>query len=102
MGLRLIEINALKYFSIDYVDRRLFAATQLDVDLKKDKSDCKKKTITKQEVELKIKNSKRWLNILDLPFKVTLYQKQIYEKNRKGIINDKNDLFIDDGYICYS
>lgn len=102
MGLRLSEINGLKYSNIDYVNRKLFIETQLGVDLKKNDTEYKKKTKTKQEVQLKTRNSRRTLDIPDLLFEAILEQKQIYEKNRKRRINDKTCPFLDDGYICCS
>lgn len=102
MGLRLSEINGLKYSNIDYVNRRILVNTQLGVNLHKDKNECKKKTITKQEVKLKTKNSRRWLDIPDLLFEAILEQKKIYEKNKRKRINDKRSPFLDDGFICCS
>lgn len=102
MGMRISEINGLKYSNIDFINRRLHVEEQLGRDLKKDKTECQKKTFTKQRVKLKTKNSQRWLDIPDILFEAILEQRVIYEKNRKRRINDKTCPFTDDDYICCS
>lgn len=96
MGMRISEINGLKYSNIDFINRRLHVEEQLGRDLKKDKTECQKKTLTKQRVKLKTKNSQRWLDIPDLLFEAILEQRVIYEKNRKRRINDKTCPFTDE------
>lgn len=43
MGMRLSEINGLKYSRIDFINRKLLVKKQLGVDLKKNKFECRKK-----------------------------------------------------------
>ena len=102
MGMRISEINALKYTDIDYVNKKVYASTQLGKDLKLDPTTLKKKTITKQEKKMKTKNSKRWLDIPDILFNAIIEQRAIYEKNKRRRINDKHNPFVDDNYICCS
>lgn len=102
MGMRISEINGLKYSDIDYINRKIFIERQLGKDLSKDNIECRKKTITKQEVKVKTKSSKRWVDIPDILFEEILEQRKIYEKNRKRRINDKTFPFRDDNYICCS
>lgn len=102
MGLRKQEINGLKYSDIDYINRKLYLQRQLGVDPNKTKSECSKKTYTKQEIKLKSYSSERILDIPDMVFEAILEEKQKYEKNRSRRINDKHNPFLDSGYICCS
>ena len=54
--------------------------------------------ITKQEVSLKTRSSKRVLDIPDIVFNAILEQHRIYEKNRRR----RPGQFQDEGYICCS
>lgn len=102
MGMRLSEINGLKFSDIDYVSRKLKINRQIGRNLKKNKEECKLKTYTKQEIGLKTKSSYRTLDIPDLLFDAILEQKTIYEKNKRRRINDITTPFSDDDYICCS
>lgn len=102
MGMRISEINAIKYSDIDYVNKRLHASIQLGKDLRIDPTNLKKKTITKQEKKMKTKNSKRWLDIPDILFNAIIEQRVIYDKNKRRRINDKHNPFVDENYICCS
>ena len=102
MGMRLSEINALKYSDIDYISRKIKIQKQIGRDLKKKKQECKAKTFTKQEIGLKTKSSYRTLDIPDLLFEAILEQKTLYEKNKRRRINDITTPFSDDDYICCS
>lgn len=102
MGLRKQEINGLKYSDIDYINRKLYLQRQLGVDPNKTKSECPKKTYTKQEIKLKSYSSERILDIPDMVFEAILVEKQKYEKNKSRRINDKHNPFLDKGYICCS
>lgn len=102
MGLRKQEINGLKYTDIDYVNRKLYLTRQLGRKVEDTINDCPKKMLTKQEIKLKSYCSERILDIPDLVFEAILEQKKIYEKNKKRRINDKNNPFLDEKYICCS
>lgn len=102
MGMRISEINALKYSDIDYVNKKIYATRQLGKNLNIDSTTLKKKTITKQEKKMKTKNSKRWLDIPDILFNSIIEQRAIYEKNKRRRINDKHNPFVDENYICCS
>lgn len=101
-GLRKQEINGLKYKDIDFVNRKIYLTRQLGVDPNKSKEDCKKKTYTKQEIKLKSYSSERIIDIPDMLFEAILEERQKYNKNRNRRINDKNNPFLDLGYICCS
>lgn len=45
MGMRVSEINALKYSDIDFINRKLYIEVQLGVDLKKNKKIAKRKLL---------------------------------------------------------
>ena len=102
MGLRISEINGLKYSDVDFINRKIKVERQLGVDMKKDKNKLKKKTYTKQEIKTKTPNSVRWLDIPDMLFEEILEQRKTYEKNKKRRINDKKYPFYDGDYICCS
>ncbi|MFR5985327.1 MAG: tyrosine-type recombinase/integrase [Bacilli bacterium] len=61
-----------------------------------------KKMLTKQRIKLKTKNSERVLDIPDYLFEVILEERKKYEKNKRRRINDKNNPFLDQGYVCCS
>lgn len=98
MGLRKSEILGLKYSDIDYTRQTLYVQRQLGKDLSKPQDELPKKTLTKQEVSLKTRSSKRVLDIPDIVFNAILEQRKIYEKNRQR----RPGQFQDDGYICCS
>lgn len=58
--------------------------------------------LTKQRIKLKTKNSERVLDIPDYLFEVILEERKKYEKNKRRRINDKNNPFLDQGYVCCS
>ena len=62
------------------------------------KEDFKKKTYTKQEIDLKTDSSYRTIPIPDYVFNAILEQRKIYEKNQKRRKKEFQDL----GYICCS
>lgn len=101
-GLRKSEIHGLKYTDIDWNKKKMYINRQLGVNLHKNKNECKKKTVTKQEVKLKTKSSKREIDIPDMLYEALLEERIKYEKNRKRRINDKTSPFIDENYICCS
>ena len=98
MGLRKSEILGLKYSDIDFTRQTLYVQRQLGKDLSKPQDELPKKTLTKQEVSLKTRSSKRVLDIPDLVFNAILEQRKLYEKNR----HRRPGQFQDDGYICCS
>lgn len=98
MGLRKSEILGLKYSDIDYTRQTLYVQRQLGKDLSKPQDELPKKTLTKQEVSLKTRSSKRVLDIPDIVFNAILEQRKIYEKNRQR----RPGQFQDNGYICCS
>ncbi len=102
MGLRKQEINGIKYNDIDFINRKLYLQRQLGVDPTKSKEDCPKKTYTKQEIKLKSYSSERVLDIPDMVFEAILEERKKYERNRNRRINDKNNPFIDSGFVCCS
>ena len=115
MGMRLSEINGVKYSDIDFINRRLNVTRQLGVNLQERKqederlkSENKKitrrprKDHTKQEVRLKTKNSYRCIDIPDILFEAIIEEQKKYEKNKRRRINCKTTPFIDDNYICCS
>lgn len=67
-----------------------------------EKEDCKPKTYTKQEIKLKTESSNRIIPIPDILFEAILDEREIYEKNKNRRINDKNNPFLDEKYICCS
>lgn len=86
MGLRKQEINGLKYSDIDFINRKLHLQRQLEVDPKKSKEECAKKTYTKQEIALKTYSSQRILNIPDMVFEAILEEKKRYERNKRELM----------------
>ncbi len=102
MGLRKSEINAIKYTDIDFFNKKLILKTQLGRRLNDTKEDCRPKTLTKQEVQLKTKSSQRVLDIPDLVFEEILEERKKYEQRRKRRINDKHNPFFDGNYVCCS
>ena len=98
MGLRKSEILGLKYSDIDYTRQTLYVQRQLGKDLSVPQENIPKKTLTKQEVSLKTRSSKRVLDIPDVVFNAIMEQRKIYEKNRSR----RPSAFQDDGYICCS
>jgi integrase len=102
MGLRISEINGLKYSDIDYINKKIYIGRQLGKDKNKSELNCRKKTITKQEIRVKTKSSNRWVDIPDVIFNKILDERKKYEINRKRRINDKSFPFRDDDYICCS
>jgi integrase len=101
-GLRKSEIHGLKYTDIDWSKKKIYITRQLGVDPNKNKEECKKKTITKQEIKLKTRSSKREIDIPDMLYEALLEERIKYEKNKRRRINDKTNLFIDENYICCS
>lgn len=98
MGLRKSEILGLKYSDVDFTIQTLYVQRQLGKDLSKPQDELPKKTLTKQEVSLKTRSSKRVLDIPDVVFNAILEQRRIYEKNRRR----RPGQFQDEGYICCS
>lgn len=98
MGLRKSEILGLKYSDVDFTRQTLYVQRQLGKDLSKPQDELPKKTLTKQEVSLKTRSSKRILDIPDVVFNAILEQRRIYEKNRRRRLGQ----FQDEGYICCS
>lgn len=98
MGLRRSEIIGLKYSDIDFIEQTLTVQRQLGRPLDINVEEIKKKTLTKQELELKTPSSYRTLKIPDYVFQAVLEQRKIYEKNRSR----RKKEFQDDGYICCS
>lgn len=98
MGLRKSEILGLKYSDVDFTRQTLYVQRQLGKDLSKPQDELPKKTLTKQEVSLKTRSSKRVLDIPDIVFNAILEQHRIYEKNRRR----RPGQFQDEGYICCS
>ncbi len=98
MGLRKSEILGLKYSDVDFTRQTLYVQRQLGKDLSKPQDELPKKTLTKQEVSLKTRSSKRVLDIPDVVFNAILEQRRIYEKNRRR----RPGQFQDEGYICCS
>jgi len=98
MGLRRSEIIGLKYQDIDWINRRISVGRQLGRVNKMQLDDVKRKTLTKQEKDLKTYSSKRNLPIPDLVYEAILEERKRYEKNR----NRRKREFNDQGYICCS
>ena len=92
MGMRISEINDLKYSNIDWINRKIYLKNQLGVNLKKymkEKKECtkeenkkkrKKAGRTKDEIELKTKSSERELDIPDILFEEILKQSKKVDK----------------------
>ena len=102
MGLRISEVNGLKYSDIDFVSRKLKVDRQLGIKANSKKEDFDVKTYTKQEIPVKTKSSNRELEIPDILFEAILEERKKYENNKKRRKNDKSNPFQDLGYICCS
>jgi integrase len=102
MGLRVSEVNGLKYTDVDFVNKKLKVQRQLGIVANSKKEDYALKTYTKQEIPVKSFASNRELDIPDIVFNAILEQRKIYEKNKHRRINDKTNPFQDLGYICCS
>lgn len=102
MGLRISEINGVKYSDIDYVHRVLRVRRQLGRKANVNKEDIKLGEFTKQEINVKTFSSIREIEIPDLVFEAILEERKKYEKNRSRRINDKTTPFKDYDYICCS
>lgn len=98
MGLRRSEIIGLKYSDINYIDQTITIKRQLGRKVDMGKDSCKRKTLTKQEIQLKTPSSYRTLKIPEYVFQAILEQRKIYEKNR----NRRKREFQDDDFICCS
>lgn len=102
MGLRVSEVNGIKYTDVDFVNRKLKVQRQLGVIANSNKEDYAIKTYTKQEIPVKSFSSNRELDIPDIVFDAILEQRKIYEHNKHRRKNDKTNPFQDLGYICCS
>lgn len=102
MGLRISEVNGLKFTDVDYVTRKLKVCRQLGIKPNTNREDFDAKTYTKQEIPVKTKASNREIDIPDLVFEAILEAKRIYDANKRRRINDKTNPFQDMGYICCS
>jgi len=102
MGLRISEVNGLKYSDVDYVSRKLKVQRQLGVKANSKKEDVSPKTYTKQEISVKTEASNREIDIPDIVFEAILKERKRYEDNKRRRINDKTNPFQDLGYICCS
>lgn len=103
MGLRKQEINGIRYSDIDFINRKLYLKEQIGRQNTDEVEELKsKKMLTKQRIKLKTKNSERVLDIPDYLFEVILEERKKYEKNKRRRINDKNNPFLDQGYVCCS
>lgn len=98
MGLRRSEIIGLKYSDINYIDQTITIKRQLGRKVDMGKDSCKRKILTKQEIQLKTPSSYRTLKIPEYVFQAILEQRKIYEKNR----NRRKQEFQDDDFICCS
>jgi len=102
MGLRISEVNGLKYSDVDFVNRKLKVERQLGIKANSKKEEYTPKTYTKQEIPVKTKSSNRELDIPDIVFEAIIQERKKYESNKKRRINDKTNPFQDLGYICCS
>ena len=102
MGLRVSEVNGIKYTDVDFVNRKLKVQRQLGVVANSNKEDYAIRTYTKQEIPVKSFSSNRELDIPDIVFDAILEQRKIYEHNKHRRKNDKTNPFQDLGYICCS
>ena len=102
MGLRISEVNGLKYSDVDFVNRKLKVERQLGIKANSKKEEYNPKTYTKQEIPVKTKSSNRELDIPDMVFEAIIQERKKYESNKKRRINDKTNPFQDLGYICCS
>lgn len=102
MGLRISEVNGLKYSDVDFVNRKLKVERQLGIKANSKKEEYNPKTYTKQEIPVKTKSSNRELDIPDIVFEAIIQERKKYEANKKRRINDKTNPFQDLGYICCS
>ena len=92
MGLRRSEIIGLKYSDIDYERKLIYIQRQLGVDPEIAKESLAAKTYTKQEIEVKTRNSKRKLEIPEIVFEAVLKERIRYEKRRSRRKRDFQDL----------
>lgn len=92
MGLRRSEIIGLKYSDIDYERKWIYIQRQLGVNPETDKESLAAKTYTKQEIEVKTRNSKRKLEIPEIIFEAILKERIRYEKRRSRRKRDFQDL----------
>ena len=102
MGLRVSEVNGLKYTDVDFINKKLKVQRQLGIVANSNKEDYAKKTYSKQEIPVKSFSSNRELDIPDIVFDAILEQRKIYESNKHRRLNDKTNPFQDLGYICCS
>ncbi len=83
LGLRRCEINGVKYWDIDYINRALKVQRQLGKKPNTTAGDFPAKTFTKQEIGLKTPSSYRIIPIPDYVFEAILEERKVYEKNRR-------------------
>ena len=102
MGLRISEINGLKYSDIDFVHRKIKIQRQLGVNPNSTEEIKKKKMYTCQEIPVKTFSSNRELIIPDIVFEAIIEEKAKYERNKRRRKNDKINPFRDLDYICCS
>ena len=102
MGLRVSEVNGLKFSDVDFINKKLKVQRQLGIVANSNKKDYKVNTYSKQEIPVKTLSSNRELDIPDIVFDTILEQRKIYEKNKHRRLNDKTNPFQDLGYICCS
>lgn len=102
LGLRISEINGLKYSDVDFVKRTIKIQRQLGKKANASNEEIKKGEITKQEIAPKTFSSIRELELPDLLFETILEERKKYEQNRNRRINDKTTPFKDYDYICCS
>lgn len=76
MGLRRSEIIGLKYSDINYVEQTLTVKRQLGRKANMDRDNCERKTLTKQEIQLKTPSSYRTLKIPDYVFQAIIEQRK--------------------------
>ena len=96
MGLRRQEIIGVKYSDIDFINRTLSLKTQLGQ--KRDRTGSGRKSLTKQDIKLKTKSSKRVIPIPDLVLEAILEERELYEKHKRRRKQEFQDL----GYVCCS
>ena len=72
MGLRVSEVNGIKYTDVDFVNRKLKVQRQLGVVANSNKEDYAIRTYTKQEIPVKSFSSNRELDIPDIVFDAIL------------------------------
>ena len=102
LGLRISEINGLKYSDVDFVHRTIKVQRQLGKKPNTPNKNLKKGEITKQEIKVKTLSSVRELELPDLLFETIVEERKKYERNRRRRINDKTTPFKDYDFICCS